>query len=178
LGVVNVASKRALDGDQVGLVGVCGKLDAVGEAGSQVVHELNRSARVPVADQPARDQLRFGVNGRPSPNVAVAELPSLVLGHVLLFRVAERPNFVALNPLAGEVAERPVLVLRARLPGFNLELDDRVDGDSAKASSCPNADPFNEARKDAGSVFDGQLVHAFHDTKYRLAVKHFISSKT
>jgi hypothetical protein len=51
-------------------VAVAGELDAVCQPGSKIVHEDDRGVAVSAADEPGRDQLGIGINGRPGPHVA------------------------------------------------------------------------------------------------------------
>jgi hypothetical protein len=82
---------------------VSGQLDAIGEAASEIVHEVVGRTRIAVADVPARNQLCLGVDRRPRPDIAPTLL-ALVGGHVLLFAAYERPNLVALDALAGQIS--------------------------------------------------------------------------
>ena len=60
-GVVDVGTKRALYGLQVGLVAVSGKLHAVRQPRRHVLHKLVRVAGIPAADEIGDDQLAVGV---------------------------------------------------------------------------------------------------------------------
>lgn len=160
LRVIDLRAERILHRLNIGLVRVGRQLNAMAQAAGQIVHELVRRASVPPSDMPAGNQLRFGIDRRPRPHVAVTELPALLLRDVLRLGVAEGPDFVALQPAAFEVAEHPVLELGARLASFDLELNDGVDRHPAEAGGRPDADAFNEAGEDAGAGFGGELVHA------------------
>jgi hypothetical protein len=61
---------------------VSGQLDAIGEPGREIMHEVVSRARIPVADVPARHQLGFGINRRPRPDIT-ATLAALTVGYVL-----------------------------------------------------------------------------------------------
>jgi hypothetical protein len=56
-GVVDLGTKRALDGFQIRFVSVCGQLDAGGEVFLQVMNEMIGRAPVARSNKPANDQL-------------------------------------------------------------------------------------------------------------------------
>lgn len=88
---------------------------------------------VTVANVPARNEFGFGINRRPSPDVATALL-ALGGGDVLFFAPDERPNFVALDTLAGQVAESLVLKFGTSFAQIGQELHDRRAMNASHAS--------------------------------------------
>ncbi len=80
----------------------------------QVPHEQVGVFTVPAANVPYRNELRFGVDAGPGPNVPIAKLASMFFGDVLRFGIDERPYLVALQPTAREIVHHGVLVVETR----------------------------------------------------------------
>src|ERR1022692_836263 len=144
-GVVDLRPEAILHGIQIGLVAVCGQLDAMAETAREVLDEFCSGSAVARADYPARDQFRIGIDGRPGPHAADAELAFLLLWNVLVLRPDERPDLIALNPAAGEIAEHAVLILGADRASLYKELCDGVLGHAGNADSSADAVSVYEA---------------------------------
>jgi hypothetical protein len=120
-----------------------------------------RGAGIAAADDPGRDQLRVGAQGRPGPNIPVAERSELVRWHVLLLRVAEGPNLVGLDALAREVDQHAVLVLGARSPEIHQEFGHRVDRNVGHLGRRPEAVPLDQHPEDLGTLGGRRSVHVW-----------------
>src|ERR1022692_4326779 len=94
--VINVRSESILNGAQICAMTVSRQLHAMREAFREVVHEAIRTAGVAIANEPARNELRIGIERNPSPNIARALLLHFN-GAVLLLRSDERPDSIALH---------------------------------------------------------------------------------
>jgi hypothetical protein len=133
-------------------------LDAIGEPSGEVLHEVVSSLCIPVADVPAGDKFRFGVYGRPSPNIAPA-LTLFFRRNIHFFCAYKTPNLIALDALTGEISESLILEVRAGLPGVNEEFDDAVNGDTRQPGSRADAISFDQTAKDLSPFFGVQFVH-------------------
>jgi hypothetical protein len=115
LGKVDILTERSLDCFAVELQSVARQLHAMRKTAREVFHEVTRCNGITLADHPARDQLRIGVDGRPRPNItANAVLLDLLRCCVLLFTPDELPDFIDLNPFAMKIDHRFVQEVRAR----------------------------------------------------------------
>lgn len=112
LSKVDFNTESILDGAKIGAMAICGHLDAIGEPSGQVMHEVVSGLRIPVANVPAGNELRFGINGDPRPDIA-ATATFFLCGDVGFLSSHEGPDFVALDTLAIQIAESFVLILRA-----------------------------------------------------------------
>ena len=126
LGVVDIGPEGAFHGLQIGPVAVAGELDAVGEAGRQIVDEPLGALAVPAADEPRSDELRVRVERGPRPGVPGALGSGLGRGHVLLLSVGEGPDLIDLDPLGAQLPHVLVMVGSASLARVDHELNDRV----------------------------------------------------
>lgn len=160
--VVDVGAERERDGFQVDAMAVRRQLHAVGQAVREVVHEVLGVPCVAVADAPAHNQLSVGAQRGPRPHVAVAELPSQFLGHVLFLGVAERPDFVTLNLGAWQVAKRFALVVGAGLADAGKQLRNGVLRNACHADGRANRVSLNEAGENRDLPFDWEIVHAIY----------------
>jgi hypothetical protein len=86
----------------------------MGQPARHVVNEGRCITRRPIAVQPVRNQLRFGVDYNERPNIADPENVFHADGYVLLLTVAEGPNFVDFKPFASQVLHHPILIVGAR----------------------------------------------------------------
>lgn len=68
-GVVYRALKRFFDGSRVRLQSIARELNSVRETGRQVINEVFCGYGVPLAERPAWNQLRVGVNSGPGPDI-------------------------------------------------------------------------------------------------------------
>lgn len=165
LRVVDLIAKGVLNSRQVSAVAVRRELNAIGETGFQVVHEVPRCTGIAGANVPAGNQLRVRVNGGPSPNVTPA-FARVIVAEVLLFAANEGPNLIALDALAREVAESAVLILGAHAAQISQELHDRRAMDASHARHGTQGVAFNQGGNDAGAFFGGELVHRSKDAGY------------
>ena len=115
LGIVDVIFKGVVDGIEICGEAIRGELNAVQETIRNVIHKPLRAFAVPRSDEPANHQLRVGVDGRPSPNVAVAEFALLVGRKIFFLPVAEIPKLVALDSLGRQTTDLRIVEDLARL---------------------------------------------------------------
>lgn len=85
------------------------QLDTIGQAPSEVMHEMVSGAGIPRPNHPARNELSLGIKSGPSPDIPKAPADLFWAG-VLLFTAYKTPNFIALDPLAVEIAKFGVLI--------------------------------------------------------------------
>lgn len=154
--VINFCSEREANSLKVNFVPVSGKLNAIREAGGQIVHKVLRVPRIAVANSPAGNQLSIGANCRPRPDVAVAKLAAQFFGNILFLRVAERPDFVALNFCARKIAESLVLIFGACLPDPSKQFRYGVLCNARHADGGANRISLN----DCGLAFGWEVIHA------------------
>src|SRR5687768_9189797 len=103
--VVDSLAESLVNSRQIGAESITGQLDAIGEASSEIVHEVASSNRVALPDHPGANELAIGVHCDPRPHVASDASFKHLRSDVLLFRIDERPNLIDLNPLTGKVAK-------------------------------------------------------------------------
>ncbi len=83
---------------------ISSQLNAIREAGFQILHEESGGVGVSAPYHPSANQLSIGVHGNPRPNVASMGIPRGQLRRdVLLFGSDEAPNLVTLDAFAGQV---------------------------------------------------------------------------
>src|ERR1035441_10302038 len=73
-GVVDLRPKGIFHGIQVRLMAVRGQLHTMTETACEILNKLRCGSAVAGADHPARHQLGIGIDGRPGPHAADAEL--------------------------------------------------------------------------------------------------------
>ena len=76
-----------------------GELDAAGNAGRYILHELVGILGITPANDPRDHQLRVGIQSRPSPEIANASGGGFGRRDVFGLGVAEAPNLIALHAL-------------------------------------------------------------------------------
>ncbi len=108
--VVDVMAKGIFNGTEIGLVAIRRELNAIGQTGRQIVHEVIGRARIAPANKPAGNELSVAANGRPGPRTAPPFSARFARG-VLLLRANKRPNLITLDALAGKVHENFVLIV-------------------------------------------------------------------
>ena len=153
-GIVDVRAESSLHSIQVNLVAVRGQLDAIGEPFSQVMNETVGRLRIPLAYVPGYGKLGVGINGRPGPNVPKAELTFQPLGDVLFFGVSEGPDFIALDAAGFHAPNRAVMKVKAGLPDFRQELQDRALAVAGHAAGCPDGIAFYQSPDDPCFLFN------------------------
>ena len=155
--VIDVDPEGVINGVQIDLQLVRGQMDAVGESGGHVLHEVVGVNGGPVADAIADDQLGVGVDSRPRPDIA--PFASLSLGHVLGLRADEAPDFIALNPLALEAPHMGVVVGGACRSEVAEQLFDGHPSHARHAGGAAQAVPFDQGGDDPSALLGAQLVH-------------------
>jgi hypothetical protein len=87
--------------------GIAGKLATIGEAGGKVFDEAIRHVLRAIPNGESWNQLRFGIQSDPSPNVTghLAIDVDLLLIRILLLHSNEAPNLIDLDKLAGEIPQ-------------------------------------------------------------------------
>jgi hypothetical protein len=86
----------------------------------------------------------------------------MLVGDVLLLGVAERPDLVALDDLARQIAQGVVLVVRARFPEIDQQLDDRVFRRAGHAHRAADRHALDQAADDLRPLLSRQPVHTDH----------------
>ena len=123
---------------------VAGDLYAIRQSARKIADEACSRLAVPIADEPAGDQLGIGANTDPAPNIT----RRVVIGAFAETLVArlhadEAPNFVELEPLAPEVPQLAVLVVGADTPGIDQKFAYRILRHTRNADGGTNAVAFH-----------------------------------
>jgi len=158
-GVINPDAEDILNGAQIGAVAIGGQLHAVAQAAGQILDERIGVTGIALADQPRRDQLGIGVNGRPRPHVALADLVAHLSRQVLFLAADKRPDFIALNAFARQVAKGLVLVLCARLANLFEQAEHGTLLSAGNAAGRTNRISFDQATDDLCAALTAQSVH-------------------
>lgn len=87
--VVDVLSKGIIDGVDVDLEAISGQLDVIGETARKILNKLCGATSIPLAEEPARNELCVRIDGNPHPNVASYRFVRDVWPEVPLFAIAE-----------------------------------------------------------------------------------------
>jgi hypothetical protein len=158
---------------------VCRQLNAIAEPARQIENELARGNSITPSDIPAGYELRFGIDGRPCPHVAVTELSLKFDGYVLLLGVAERPNFIALDTTAIQVAQMLILVLLASLAYVREQFEHGMLCRVSDPANTVDRHTFDQARDDLRPTLYAQPVHNAQDTRavVYLSIELLISPK-
>lgn len=158
LGIVHFAVERRINGGQIRMMAVRRELNALQESAAQILHEPASRVGVASADEPRRDQLRVGVDGRPRPHVAPS-MRLLFLGDVLLFRANELPDFIALETARAEHPHIRIMESRACHTEFSEQFENRGLAHVRHARRAPDAVALNQGGYYGGSLCGGQLIH-------------------
>jgi hypothetical protein len=134
---------------------ICGELHAVGKPSRQISHEFARCRQATAPDAPARYQLCVRVYSYPLPYITETELPSLIGGYVLSFRVAERPDFIALNALRCQVEANAILEFSTGRADLGHQLEHCIKRHVAHAGGSADGITLNEGRNYLASLFPG-----------------------
>ncbi len=133
----------------------------MGEAGCEVFHEFVGHGLRAVANGERRDQLRFGVEGDPRPNIALRAIGSGQLGG-FLFHADEAPNLVNLDYTGVQVAEPFIHDLLAAFAHADAKAHDGVTVNAGHALDRPDAVAFAEHGDGGRFKFGGKFVaHLF-----------------
>lgn len=159
LRIIDVIGKGVDNGVKIDFMAVCSELHAASEPPLKVRDKFGCRTGVAGANEPARNQLRIGIDGDPDPGVAYDALFGYLFGDVLFFAADEAPDLVALNPLALQVAEHVVLVSIASGTDFNQETRYRALLTAQHAADRANRVALNQGGKDLGAFIDAQAVH-------------------
>src|SRR5205085_12552877 len=100
LGVIYVSPETGFHGFEIGPVSVARYLYTVCQPVREIADKLDCRRGAPITDAPGRDQLGFGIDSNPCPDIAGTFRGVLGEHNVARLRVAERPNFIELNALA------------------------------------------------------------------------------
>ena len=158
--VVDIARKRLIDRLDVKLQSIAGKLDATRKTAGEVFDKVSGTLRIALANQPARYQLRIGVNRGPKPRIARAGvLRCDIWRNILLLGVAKRPALVNLHPLAFEVLKHAVLVVGTKGTYLEDQPHDGLFGHAGYADSGADGIAFDQATDDFGALFGSEPVH-------------------
>ena len=160
--IVHVFAECLHDGIQVRCQPVRSKLHAIRKAGRHIGNEYVSSLGIALAKDPARNELRIGIDCRPGPHVASDALFRHVFSHLFLLAVAERPNFIDLNPLTSEIAECSILEFRASRAEFHQQFVDGVAGNARDPSRRAHRIAVHQTPNHHDSLFRTQLVHTKH----------------
>lgn len=115
LGVVDFRSKGFLGRNDIRAEAIRRKLDAVGNATGEIVHKELCRRQIAVPDVPAGDELRFGIDGRPDPDITPT-FPLGLLRNIPFLTPDKTPNLITFNPFTGKIAEGFVLAFGASRP--------------------------------------------------------------
>ena len=159
-GVVHIARKRLINRLDIKLQAIAGKLDAIRKTAGKVFDKVAGALRIALANQPARDQLRIGINRGPEPRIASAGVVRRDLWrHVLLLGIAKRPALINLHPFAQEVLKHAVLIFGAKGSDFEDQPHDGLFRHAGYADSRTDGIAFDQATDDLGALFGSEPIH-------------------
>lgn len=157
--IVDVIPKGVLNRLQIHAVAVRRKLNAIGKAACQIVHESLGGLHSTVAEGEGSNQLRIGVNRNPRPHIAITKLALLFSRDILLLGIAELPDFIALDSLARQVAKRLILIFRTCLSNLSQQFENGVLRYARHSHSGANGVSFHEGRDYRCLAFNVECVH-------------------
>jgi hypothetical protein len=157
--VVHFSDPCFIDSGKIRPMTVCRQLNTIAKPARQVQDKFARRAGIAPSDVPAGYELRFRVDGRPRPNVAITKLSLKFDWDVLLLGVAERPNFIALDAATIQVAEMLILVLLAGSSYIREQLEDGMLCRVRNPASGINRHPFDQAGDDLCATLYAHAIH-------------------
>ena len=114
---------------------------------------------IPIADQPAYDQLAVGIQRSPRPDVASEIDGRLHRRDVLLLGRAERPNLVDLNALGAQLRTFSSWKVMHTLPASSRIFATVLNDTYADPRDRPHGRSLAEHGEDLDALLYGQLVH-------------------
>lgn len=157
--IIDFATESILHCIFVNAVSIACQLNSISYALRKIVYENPSCLRASRSDHVGNNQFRVGANRRPCPNIAVAELPLLFLGNILLLCVTEGPSLIDLYSASVDIANLSVVISSSGAARIFQQFQYCVLRYSGHSDDGVYRVTFNQRREDLCSFRNAQPVH-------------------